>query len=322
VDGRPAQHLFDLADGYVKTLREGGGTFALMKVRLGADVRVAELGKPRVDLEQTIRASASDGRDMVWDWGPDGRLLYQSDGRGSVSVVAHALGDRPERVGTGPQNDYLPRSMGDAVLFHRIDRTESRARCQFLRAAADEEPTVVLTTDAYGGSSDNMCAPIRCSHTTPPKCLLEELAEPDSLFRILDVDSGELGPVLFRRKRTGNLFWGLSPDGTKVAWPQEMADDPRVVVADVATQEVTSTRTPRGFVPHDLSFAADGASFLASGSFPPERTNYVVELTPSGALREIVRASTMPHNPVASPDGRSVAFTIDRTERNVWILSR
>jgi len=319
-DQQPPRLVRTIKDTQLKALRYGGRRFAMLKVRLSANVRIADLRRQRVPLDATQRLSNHDGHDTTWAWLTDGRALFTSDRDGPTYVFVKTLGGKARKlVGTGG-DEHAPKAFGSTVLFHRVVKRARTPLCRFFRVEQGGVPQKFLEIDGQATDRDDACPAIFCAHNKPHRCIIGEFDGPGMLFRSVDPRTGKRGPVRHRTGRGGNNFIALSPDGTHIGWAQQSRKDPAIVVVELKTGNVTKRSTPQRFVPHDVSWRVDDSGWLVTGYYSDTRTHALVTITKAGKLIEHVVTDLMAHNPVSSPDGRYAAFNMSRSEKNVWLL--
>jgi dipeptidyl aminopeptidase/acylaminoacyl peptidase len=313
-DGHEPQRLRAFDTFLLKGLRYGGGRLFFLKIRPGASVFVAGREADRLPPEKTRRITQTDGRDLVWGWLPDGRVLFISDRDGNYDLYAKSAdATTPDKLADLPDPIITATAVGDRALFTaRVDD-----RCHVYRVGDAPEPVRIYDADANVAA----CPPaITCAVDAPDTCVIVEVVEQSGTYRSFNPRTGQLGATIYEGGFSGNHYISLSPDGGTLAWAKQDRRSPAIALLDIETGTLTLRPTPNNFIPHDLAWTSDGDGWVISGFYPNAITHYIAYLSRAGELRELVVTKDQPHNPASSPDSQQVAFNMDRFERNIWVL--
>ena len=142
------------------------------------------------------------------------------------------------------------------------------------------------------------------------------------VFSSFDPVQGK-GPELARiEDRPPFTNWDLSPDGTQVAVVHRDDDSIRIVTLATGEERVLRLTEWQGF--EFISWTVNGAGFYINGGGKKNRgLTYPVLLRVDldgqvHVLRE--KANEWHTRPVASPDGRRLAFATMPFHGNVWMI--
>ena len=143
------------------------------------------------------------------------------------------------------------------------------------------------------------------------------------VFSSFDPVQGK-GPELARiEDRPPFINWGLSPDGTQVAVVHNDDDSIRIVTLATGKERVLRLNEWQGF--EFVSWAIDGTGLFINGGGKNRYTNLyypaLLRVALDGQVHVLREKANEWHiYPVASPDGRRLAFATMPFHGNVWMI--
>ncbi len=285
---------------------------------LQSDLFVAELeGKGRLGPPRRLTL---EGRNNVPStWTHDGQVLFfYSDRNGNWDVFRQRLLERnAQDFVLGPAEQTEPRLSSDAswVLYwdYATQGTGASAAMRLLRVPVSlGAPEPVL--EASRGAA------VRCAPRHLP-CVLSELdrANSELVFTAFDPLRGRGGELVrLATDPQESPAWDLSPDGSTVAIVDLGEPKDRIRLVDLENGSARSIAVGPSEQLSGISWGADGRSwFVTSSSL---RGSAILQVRPDGKISELWRSSSLLAAPLASPDGRNLAFSSSTYNSNAWLI--
>jgi Tol biopolymer transport system component len=256
--------------------------------------------------------------DLPSAWTPDGQTLFlYSDRNGNWDIFKQHLGDRKAQefiLGPGDQTD--PRLTPGASWVLYWDHVE---------AGGKTTPFRLLRVPISGGAPERVLettrgAAVRCPFTRS----LCVLSEHDQLTGKLVFSAFD--PVQGRRAQIFSLAtdpaaspaWDLSPDGSTVAVVSLDEVKDRIRMVHVQTGSTRSISVGDTANLSGITWSADGRSwFITSSSV---RGAALLRVGANGETSDLWKTTNTVGSPVASPDGRNLAFTVSTHNSNAWMI--
>ena len=163
-------------------------------------------------------------------------------------------------------------------------------------------------------------ASVRCAPGHSP-CILSEpdRANGELVFSSFDPQRGRIAELIrLAADPAGLPAWDLSPDGSTLAIVDldEHKDQIRLVELESGSaRAVSSGRSARL---SGISWSADGRGWFVTSSSAREAAILHVSLT--GVVSKLWTTSTSVGTPLASPDGRNLAFVVSAYNSNAWSI--
>ena len=159
---------------------------------------------------------------------------------------------------------------------------------------------------------------MQCAHSGARVCVLEEVVDKQVVFSSIDPVRGRLEELARVENRNYARGTDLSPDGSKVALVENGGDSVRLL--DLKTKQIQVIHPDPPQTGLQLSsWSADGKRLFVAGF--PNRKGRLLEMGLAGHTRILLEN---PHGwigaPLASPDGKRLAYTYAVTESNVTLL--
>jgi Tol biopolymer transport system component len=158
---------------------------------------------------------------------------------------------------------------------------------------------------------------IACGLPPSHVCVLAEWKANEMIVSAIDPERGrgkELG-----RLKIGPRCFGLSPDGSRIVVPLE--DQIRILdLRSGKTEDISYTGWKR-FRNGSVKWAPDGKGLFATSSVPGRTVilhmDFEGHASPLFELQGEFDPSVLP-----SPDGRRLAFTVQTSVRNAWMIEK
>lgn len=189
-------------------------------------------------------------------------------------------------------------------------------------------PELILAANVSRGletlTVDNVPAPIgqpafRCPGRLGTSCVLSEGTEREVIFSSFDPVPSAPKTEIFRIQpnNPNNVFWDLSPDGSRVAYGE------RGTASVIHVRELKQKLTRDISLPQwpellTLGWSADSGSLFAT-NFAPTGSS-LLHISLNGKVTLLYKSSKDADLPKASPDGRHLAFGAVESSSNVWLI--
>ncbi len=284
-----------------------------------SDLYVAKLeDKDRLGLPRRFTLEGRNNLPSAWT--PDGQeLFFYSDRNGTWDIFKQRLQERHAQdlvFGPGEQTEPRLSPDGSWVLYwdYLGKGTRASAPIRLLRVPiAGGAPEFVL--EASRGAA------IRCAPGHSP-CVLSELDRVNSelVFTTFDPLRGRLGEMV--RLATSPVWspaWDLSSDGRTVAIVDLDERKDRIRLVELENGSARSIGVGRSERLSGISWSSDGRSwFVTSSSLRGAAA--VLQVRLKGAVSELWTTSTSLVAPLASPDGKNLAFSTSTYNSNAWVI--
>jgi hypothetical protein len=299
-----------------------GKRLVIFRGRRQLDVYVAAVDVTGIISESPRRLTLNDRNDRTAGWTADGRAaFFFSDREGAPKLFRQRV-DQPMAeplVATPGWSvwDFGGRtSPGGTQVFywetHAGPIPAPGSRKLMRVPTTGGPPELVLVSKEPAG--------LRCPTRTDNPCVLAELAGDTVVFSRMGPTGGRAGEMgrIRLREVLADWDWSLSPDGSRIA----IVERERIRVLDLRNHEV-STIVLKNAKKVLETGAPDGISWAATGSgFYLTCWKVLFFVDSAGRAREVYRASDVLTPPIASPDGRHIAFSLSNAETNAWLLER
>jgi serine/threonine protein kinase len=306
------------------TVSSGGKRLSFLKARNWQDVYLAELTAGGTFKASPHRFTMDDRGSFASAWTPDSRaILFGSNRTPKRAIVRQSLTETIPRVLIQSHDDDCDGAVftpdGSWILFREgkdLGLASNPARLMRRSAAGGAAQTVLEEVPGLQWS-------YACGLKPGSQCVLSQVEGADVVFYVLDPFRGRgarLGKFPHRVDFTGNTGWGLSPDGSRIAYVTEHGQVEIMSLNDRSWHEI-----PLG--PHwqqlqTVAWTADGKSLFVT-CWRPDGPD-LGHVTLDGKLRLIWHNGHSQWqwlaNPLPSPDGKYLAFQSKSIDSNVWML--
>jgi hypothetical protein len=252
-------------------------------------------------------------------WTPDGQtLFFYSDRNGIWNIFRQSLYERNARdfvVGPGEQTE--PRLSPDASWVLYWDHVE--------KGGQTSAPMRLLRVPISGGVPEPVVeasrgAMVRCARGRP-MCVLSEFDKATGrlIFSAVDPVRGrESELVRLEGHSAGSPAWDLSPDGSTAAIVDLDEDQDSIRVVQLSNGSSRSLALGASKHLSEISWSADGKDWFVTSSSIHAAT--ILRVSLNGEVSELWTTSSILGVPLASPDGKNLAFTISTFNSNAWVV--
>ena len=300
------------------SLSQDGKRLIFVKAGFERDLYVAELDS-KGGLGPPRRFTLEGRNDLPSAWTPDGQgLFFYSDRTGNWDIFRQGLQERRAQdivLGSGEQLE--PRLSPDAswVLYwdYVEGGNEKSAPMRLMRIpVSGGAPEMVL--QAVRGAS------VRCALGHSP-CILSEpdRANGELVFSSFDPQRSRLAELIrVAADPAGLPAWDLSPDGSTVAMVDLDEHKDRIRLVEVESGSARAVTVGRSARLSGISWSADGRGWFVTNSSAREAA--ILHVSLNGVVSKLWTTSTSVGTPLASPDGRNLAFAVSTYNSNAWII--
>jgi len=332
VDGIPVKVVDPTTsvEGRISISSRGGLAFQRYVGQL--DVYVAELLDQSRRLGKLRKMSTTELDERPSGWSPDGRtIVFMSNQNGTQDVFLQELTSATPRIITdAPAWSTWARYAGPGLLlFWQLPFSENdkpvQARLMRLALPNGIAEPVLSAGEPVAVRNVGRPPPKNVQFRCPSQsgiCFLGELERNQLRISTLDPKSG-LSHELLRlnvERAPRAVEWDISPDGSKIALPRT---DSRLRIVDLATQSIRDIEIPGGCYLQSVSWTADGNGTFATGQCSGTDVLRLMFVDQAGATHVLYESrNEWIGNPVASPDGKHIAFALKPQKLDVWLLDR
>jgi Tol biopolymer transport system component len=308
----PGLSLSDLS------LSADGRHLVLVNAGNRSDLYVATLDG-REGLGSPRRLTLEGRNNIPSSWTADGQtLFFYSDRNGKWNIFRQSLQERNARdffVGPGEQAE--PRLSPDSSRVLFWDHAE--------KGGQPSAAMRLLCVPISGGAPEPVMeassgAAVRCA-LGQATCVLGESDKTTGklVFSAFDLAQKTKNELLrLDTDPAGSPAWDLSPDGSAVAIVD--LDEHQGSIHVVELKNGTSRLVSLGAAqrPSGITWFADGKGWFVTSLSTRGAT--IFRVSSNGQVSELWTASSILGAPLASPDGKNLAFTISTYNSNAWVV--
>ena len=313
---------------YASSSRDGKRV-VVSRLEAKISVKVATLAVDRTKLAEPPAALRSDGsKHWPSTWRDDNTLIYASDRRGRLDLFAHPVdGDTPTALLAAQEHDTHGLLYGADTLWHwRLLWNDGRngVESRLMKTSlSDNTSTMILQaaleTERFTyGSASPIGAGVRCTPSRD-RCMIGE-RRPGSFIIAELTESGRGAQIATLSDGGGITSWDMSPDGSRIAFMEARLDHAtsrmRIFKQGSGHEDVS---LDRGCSPTGLDWA--GADELFVTCFD-DGGHVLMRVSTSGDSAILHRAKPFSEmwQPIASPDGKRLAYRQDVTRSAMWLV--
>ncbi len=301
----------------VPTASSSGQRLLVLRAHTASDVFVAEWKKDNAGLDVPRNLTQGDTNQSPDGWFGDSRaILFTSDrtGRGQISrlqlepVITAA-------IAPGPDTQVAPEISPDGawIIYWSASDTKA-ATLRVMRApAAGGSPQEILQFPP-----DNTTY-IHCPSRPESSCVLSRMESDQLTFYAFDALNGQ-GKVLAKTHLQSPKFltWSISQDGARIVLASEDFSPGQVRILEMRTGRQNSLSLPKGSL-QGIGWTSDSKTLIVS-ICSDECFLARVDLDAKPTVLLYGGRNQNYSNPVASPDGRRMAFGQQVSNNNAWLL--
>jgi len=309
----------------------GSGNVVFQRNTGQLEIYTAELLDQGKQLGSTRRLTSTRRDERPTGWSPDGQTIaFMSDDSGSQQVfLLNADTSESRLITKGPAWHTWPRFTPEgSLLFWQLPAApnEEPSQTQLMRLGRNEDaPTQVFAAGLPVRFKRNGRPPPRNVHFRCPRagaCVFSEVVWNQLRFAEFDVETGP-GRELMRIDAEGTpgfIDWDLSPDGSRIALPLEGSQS-IVRILNLETTEVANKEIRPGCTLQFASWRPDGQAVFVTAMCAGENQYKLFLSELEGSTHLLMESpNEWIGNPVVSPDGRRLAFSIKSQTVDVWLL--
>jgi len=308
------------SNGYVDqpSLTSDGKHLAYVRLKLEADVYVAEFSAHGPRLGTPRRLTLDDADDLPFDWTPDSRsVIFTSNRTGALNVFRQALDKTSaEMISLGADRKTLCRLNPDGTELLYITLADSNDTAA---------PTRLMRVSVSGGPPHQVLElpnlnNFQCARGRASVCLLSQQQGNQLMVFRFDPVAGNLVQLKTYETAPAGWSWSLSPDGRTLAILTNGSNDDRIQLLSVASGSSREVAVKGWNRFASLDWSADSqALFVSSNPTGRESTLLYVDLT--GNAHKLWQArSYLPTWAISSPNGKYLAIPAPTIQSNVWML--
>src|ERR1700722_1265072 len=306
---------------WTPTASADGRRVAVPKSHTKNDVFVSEVKERGRRLEGAKNLTLGDSFDLPNAWFRDNSALVISSERTGTSQIYRLYldGRNPEAIVPGPDDQFAAEISPDGawIMYWSVQRDEkSNLKSQRLMRVSSAGGTPEKIFENQPDETTYFHCPSRAGSS----CVLS-LWEKDQLsFYDFDPVKGQ-GKELARThlEKPTILAWSISPSGSQIAMASQDTLKEQIRVVDLHGGGEKNIPLPKGCRLWSIGWTSDGAAILVT-LYSTEPALARVDL--DGKTTILIRGgqSQFFYQPIASPDGRYLAYSEQGWSANVWLL--
>jgi Tol biopolymer transport system component len=245
-------------------------------------------------------------------------IFFHSNRQGRFAIFKQDVDlEAPVTTVVSGAENYLYPVLSSGMVVYRAksspDRTAASRRLMSSPLSGGVRATLLTRISEWAGYACN---------TSPDRCIFAEVEANQVVFYALDPTAGKGGEVGRLEFKPGTFpAWSLSPDGSKIAL---VNNGDKAQILFLHDHQVTELR-PQDLKPSQLlqevCWSADGTHLFVTTWLPSSYELLSVDLA---GRSKVVYTSTLSegwmYHPIASPNGRSLAFTRRKASSDLVML--
>ena len=290
-----------------------GKRLAVAFLRYPFAIFVGDLSKAGGKLEQVHRLTSDSWNNWPRAWSADSQTLFYISARPHSSIYKRSMSSDSAELFVGGSDDYSGASVSPDGKWVMVTANQPEASKRRL-----------LRVPASGGNAETVLTPIgrgevQCAFSGSRVCVLSEATGKQEVFSSIDPVRGRLEELAkIETQGENTAAWTLSPDGSRIALVENLGDVVRVL--DLQSKQIQAIHpAPPQPGLQVAAWSADGKRLFLSGF--PNGKGRLLEMDSAGhtqLLRE--NPNGWIGYPLASPDGKRIAYIQTVLESNVTLL--
>ena len=294
------------------------------------DIYVADIKQGGLRLDSPRRFTFSESHNVPAGWTPDSKsLLLWSRRTGRPQIYRQGLDQQTaEAVYPGPDEQVGGTVTPDGAWItyqsyvgpDSNDAAPQKRRLMRVPISGGA-PQLVMEWPWQGPAANDPSDNWDCAWHPGTGCLLSYWDQGQFRFDALNPATGRGNLVVSTElAKPNDVAWALSPDGTQIAISSLDQLKGKIRILDVPTGKGRDLDLPPGWTVQYVGWAADGKAVFLTGYTAQQ--SLVARLSTDGKSQVLLglEPSSFPLVPVASPDGRHLAFGQQRYDANAWML--
>jgi serine/threonine protein kinase len=275
---------------------------------------VADLDSKGGNLEHPKRLTNDFWNSWPDTWTADGQNLFYASLHNNMGIYKYNMASESSELFLGGPVNYRGAAVSPDGKWLLVTPKSNDSSKQLLRipvSGGNAEPVMNFAGMAW----------IHCAPSGSRICVLSEQSDKQVIFSAVDPLKGRLAE-LAKIDIPHTIIWGLSPNGSKIAFVEYGVGDGAVRVLDFQTRqiEVIHPVPPRTDL-QMVDWAVDGKRIFLTAF--PEGKGKLLEMDLEGQNHVILENPNSwgwIGSPIPSPDGKRIAYTWGGDESNVTLL--
>jgi serine/threonine protein kinase len=305
-----------------------------------SDVYVAELEASGQRLKPERRLTLDTRSDWPTGWTKDGKqILFFSDRSGTFNLFKQTeTAQTAELIVQGKEDVRAPQVSpdGQLLLYMLWPDVKQPRPVRIMRAAPAGGPAQAVleasgpfatgvTFSATGEQDPQMKGQrsfpdFRCPSSTTASCVLAEADQDEVVFTFFEPAHGRQMEAARVPATPARFYWNLSPDGSRVAYGEFRSEaTDRITILSLNDRTAREVPLSGWTALNSVSWDADGRYLFATTSRRGGSDLLRVSLDGKVILLREEKGRWFA-NPVPSPDRRLLAFGVQTTDSNVWLI--
>lgn len=306
-----------------------GSRLFFVRLHYQNSVYVGQLEENATRLVNPSRFSFEQWTSWPTGWNRESKaVFFNSDRAGRQEILQQPISGRDPTALAGDTDERRDGRLspdGRWLLYLAWPLAHAPGKLMRVGLSGDAAQTVFpvfgysmrMRTDPLVSISAEGHPSFRCSSVPGGPCLLSEEIQDEAVFTAFDPVQGRRAEVMRLASSRVN-FWDLSPDGRWIALGGNEEASGRIRLISLAGDPPRNIEA--GGWTHLLSvaWASDGRALFVTAF--ASRGAPLLRVALDGNTRMLYRGLKYVENPVASPDGRYIAFGEMTEDGNAWLL--
>jgi serine/threonine protein kinase len=292
-----------------------GKRLAFNRVNSQLDVYVSEFSARTGKASPPRRLTLDEANNSPYDWTPDSKaVIFKSNRTGKANIYRQRIDETSaEMLVLGPEEKVICRVSPDGtqVLYlTNIDEKDAAKTNHVMRAPLDGGvPQVVIAAPEINN--------IACSRAPASVCIYSQESSTQIVFTAFDPVNANAHEVTRLQESTGNMNWGLSPDGKLIAVTK--SGDKRIRLLSISGQPTREIVLKNWSSFSSVDWAADSKGLFVTSN-PTGWRSSLLYVDLAGNAHELwqVKGSSQSWG-IPSRDGKYLAISAPTTSSNVWM---
>jgi eukaryotic-like serine/threonine-protein kinase len=303
-----------------------GKRLAFNRVNSQSNVYVSEFSGKTGKASTPRRLTFDEADDVPFDWTPDGQgVLLLSNRTGKNNIFRQRINETSaEMLVLGPEDKEVCRLSPDGTQVLYLSNPSDNSG--FAPGGGDEKDAAktsrVMRAPLDGGAPQAVVAApginnIACSRAPASACVYSQQSNTQMVFTAFDPLNGNAHEAARLLEQTGNMNWGLSPDGKLIAVTR--SGDKRIRLLSMAGQATREIVVKNWSTYSSVDWAADSKGLFVTSN-PTSWRSSLLYVDLAGNAHELWQVpSTSPSWGIPSRDGKHLAIPAPTIRSNVWM---